>query len=381
MIPFLDLKAQHAALRDEIDEAIRAVIDSSEFCLGSSVERFEQDFARVCGVRHAIGVNSGTSALHLALLALGAGPEKEVITVASTFVATVAVIRYVGSRPVLVDIDPDRFTLDPARLEAAITPRTAAIIPVHLYGQIADMAPILRIAGRHGIPVIEDAAQAHGATYHGKPAGSLGRIGCFSFYPGKILGAFGEGGAIVTDDDDLARHMRAMRDWGQFERAVHHYPCFNYRMEGIQGAVLGVKLRHLAKWLEGRQRVAKAFDAMFAECEVGDRLIAPAPCPDGVHAYHLYAVRVADRDRVRHELASNGIQSGIHYPRPVHLQPGFSDLGYQHGSLPNSEQLARTTLSLPIYPELSAGDQAQIVDRLVSIVAGYRRGIEEHAAE
>ncbi|MCZ7660911.1 MAG: DegT/DnrJ/EryC1/StrS family aminotransferase [Xanthobacteraceae bacterium] len=367
MIPFLDLNAQNSALKEEIDAAIRAVIESSEFCLGPAVDRFEMAFAAFCGVRHAVAVNSGTSALHLALLALDAGPGKEVVTAASTFVATVAAIRYTGARAVLLDIDPERYTLDPALLEAAITPQTAAIMPVHLYGQVAEMDRICDIAARHSVPVIEDAAQAHGASFRRAPAGSHGRVACFSFYPGKILGAFGEGGAVVTNDDALARKMRAMRDWGQYERSVHHYPCFNYRMEGIQGAVLGVKLRHVSEWVSARQRVAGAYDRLFRERIPSGLVKTPRPCPDGLHAYHQYAIRVDQRDRVRAELHERGIQTGVHYPRPVHLQPGFSELG-RAGQFPHAEALARTTLSLPIYPELPSGAEEAVVNTLAAIV-------------
>ncbi len=370
MIAFLDLRAQHEPLLPDFEKALREVVGSSEFCLGSRVERFEQAFARFCGVRHAIGVNSGTSALHLALLAIGVGPGNEVLTVPSTFVATLAAIRYCGARPVLVDIEPERFTMDPARVEAAITARTAAIVPVHLYGQMADMEPIRDIARRRGIPVIEDAAQAIGAEYREARAGSMGVLGCFSFYPGKILGALGEGGAITTDDDSLAAQLRAMRDWGQFERAVHHYPCFNYRMDGLQGAFLEIKLRRVEAWIEARRRIAAHYDRLFAEH--GAAVATPRPCPDGVHAYHQYAVRIEDRDQLQAELASQGIGTAIHYPTPAHLQPGFADLGYRRGDFPNAEALAKTTLSLPIYPELAESAVAEVVERLAQC-AGERR--------
>jgi dTDP-4-amino-4,6-dideoxygalactose transaminase len=368
MIAFSDLRAQNDPLRREIEAAIAAVVDSNEFCLGSAVGRFERSFAEICGVRHAIGVNSGTSALHLALLALDLGPGKDVITVPSTFVATVAAIRYTGARPVLVDIDPERFTMDARKLEAAVTERTAAILPVHLYGQMADMDPIRQVAERHGIPVIEDAAQAHGATYKGAAAGSTGRIGAFSFYPGKLIGAFGEAGAVVTNDDEIALRICAMRDWGQQEHAVHNYPCFNYRMDGIQGAVLEVKLRRLKEWAAARQNIALQYDHLFADKGLSNVIRLPQACPDGDHVYHQYAIRVPRRDRVRARLKARGVATGVHYPRPVHLQPGFSDLGFGPGRFPAAEALAETTLSLPIYPELGLAAQKTVADAIAAVV-------------
>ena len=361
MIPFLDLPAQYRGIRGEIDAAIDKVLDSAEFILGSAVEGFEKVFAVYCGTRHAVGVNSGTSALHLALLALGVGRDDEVVTAAHTFVATAAAISYTGAKPVLVDVDPDRFTLDPAQFEAALSPRTKAIIPVHLYGQCADMDPIMRIAAKRGIPVIEDAAQAHGASYRGKTAGSIGRIGCFSFYPGKNLGAYGEAGGVVTNDDDIAQRIRAMRDWGQLQRGMHELPGYNYRMDGLQGAVLGVKLRHLETWTRGRQRVAARYDEFLAKTAVAGRIRLPRPCPDGDHVYHQYVIRVKDRDRLRAELQMRGVQTGIHYPLPVHLQPVFAGLGYNAGDFPQSEQITRTIVSLPIYAELTDEQIARVV--------------------
>lgn len=373
MIPFLDLAAQSRFIRKEIDAAIAEVIDSSQFILGPAVERFEKDFAEYCGSRHAIGVNSGTSALHLALMALDVGREHEVVTVAHTFVATVAAITYTGARPVLVDVDEERFTLDPAKLQAAITPRTRAILPVHLYGQVADMDPIMAIADEAGIPVIEDAAQAHGATYKGKTAGSIGRIACFSFYPAKNLGAYGEAGAVVTNDDELARRMRAIRDWGQLRRSVYELPGYNLRMDGLQGAVLDVKLRHLAAWTAGRQRVARRYDELFTASRVAGQLRLPAPCPDGTHVYHQYVFRVKERDRLRDELSRRGVQTGIHYPRPVHLQPVFAGLGFRAGDFPRAERITREIVSLPIYPELGEDDIRQVVaaveDSLTAVAA------------
>lgn len=368
MIPFLDLRAQYEALRAEINHAVQEVLETSEFILGSAVERFEAEFAVFCGTRYAIGVNSGTSALHLALLALDVGPGKEVITVPSTFVATVAAIRYAGAHPVLVDVQPGRFTMDPAKIEAAITPSTAAVLPVHLYGQMADMDAICRIAQRHGLSVVEDAAQAHGAAYKQVGAGCYGTLGCFSFYPGKVLGAFGEGGAVVTNDPDLARRLRQMRDWGQSEHAVHQYPGFNYRMDGVQGAVLAVKLPHVRDWLAARGRVAAQYDHLFAELAPAGLVELPRRFPDCEHVYHQYAIQVDERDHLRTALLERGVQTAVHYKLPVHLQPGYADLGYQRGDFPVAEALAQKTLSLPIYPELASGAPETVVRTIADLV-------------
>lgn len=374
-VRFSDLYAQNEPLVDEINAAINTVIKKNEFCLGSEVIRFEEAFASFLGARHVIGVNSGTSALHLALLALDVGAQHEVITVASTFVATAAAIRYTGARPVFVDIDPVRFTIDPKKIEASINAKTAAILPVHLYGQMADMDPICQIAAKHGVPVIEDAAQAHGATYKGAAAGTLGRIGCFSFYPGKVLGAFGEGGAVVTNDDRLAMRIRAMRDWGQVERGIHQYPCFNYRMDGIQGAVLAIKLRYIRDWINARKAVAATYDRLFERPSSLHDVALPVNCADGNHVYHQYAVRLPRRDLIRAELNRRGIETGVHYARPVHLQPAFHDLGYAAGTLPCSEALAETTLSLPIYPGLPVEALDRVVNEIHSMTGNRASSI------
>jgi len=372
MIPFLDLPGQYRSIRAEIDAAISEVIESSQFILGSAVEHFEKEFAAYCGTRHAIGVNSGTSALHLALLALGVGRGDEVITVAHTFVATAAAIAYTGARPVLVDVDPERFTMDPAKLDAAITTHTKAMIPVHLYGQIADMDPIMEIAAKRRIPVIEDAAQAHGASYRGRKAGAIARIGCFSFYPGKNLGAYGEAGAVVTNDDAIADRIRAMRDWGQIQYGVHELAGYNYRMDALQGAILGVKLRHIDAWTESRQRVASRYDELFAASRASGQVRLPRPCPDGTHVYHQYVIRVKDRDRLRDELFKNGVQTGIHYPLPVHLQPVFAGLGYKAGDFRVAEQITREIVSLPIYAELAEDSIRQVVATVESSFSAAR---------
>ena len=357
-VPFVDLKAQHRALRSEIRDAIERVVDSSVFALGEPVAAFERDFAAYSGAIHGVGVNSGASALHLALLAAGVGPGDEVITVPFTFVATVAAIQYAGARPVLVDIDPGTYTMDPDRLAAAITPRTKAILPVHLYGQPADMDPILDVARRHGLVVIEDAAQAHGAEYKGRRAGGIGQMGCFSFYPAKNLGACGEAGIVVTSDPESARRIRMLRDWGQSEKYVHSLKGYNFRMDAIQGAILRVKLGHLDRWIAQRQANAARYDRLLAASDLGTPIVAPSRS----HVYHIYAVRVAERETVRQGLQTLGIHTGIHYPIPVHLQPAYADLGYGLGDFPCSEQAANEVLSLPMFPELSEPQ----VDRVVS---------------
>ena len=349
MIPFLDLKAQYLSIKDEVDAAIGKVLDNCQYVLGPEVAAFEEEFAAYSGAEFGMGVNSGTSALHLALLGAGIGPGDEVITTPFTFVATVAAIEYAGARPVFVDIDPDSLNMDPARIEAAITPRTRAIMPVHLHGLMADMDPILEVAKRHGLLVIEDAAQAHGAEYKGRRAGSVGDLGCFSFYPGKNLGAYGEGGMVVTSNPDFAKKIRMLRDWGAEKKYHHVLKGFNYRLEGIQGAVLRVKLRHLEAWTEGRRAAAAHYDRMLA----GTGIRGPKPRDHQRHVYHVYAVRTPNRAEWQEALQSQGIQTGIHYPFPVHLLPAYENLGYKAGDFPEAEAAASEVLSLPMFPELT----------------------------
>jgi len=355
-VPYLDLKAQYQSIRPEIDAAIARVLDSCQFVLGPEVAGFEQEFATYCGAAECIALNSGTSALHLALLAAGVGPGDEVITVPFTFVASVSAVTYAGARPVLVDIDPRTFTMDPAAIEAAITPRTKAILPVHLYGQTADMDPIMEIARRHGLIVIEDAAQAHGAKYKGHPTGSIGDMACFSFYPGKNLGAYGEGGAVTTSNAEYARTIRMLRDWGQDRKYHHVLKGFNYRMEGFQGAILRVKLRHLERWTEARRAVVNLYNQHLADSGVE----TPTEMPWARHVYHVYTLRADDRDGLQASLQADGIQTGIHYPVPAHLQPAYADLGYGRGAFPHSETAANQVLSLPLYPELSSQAVAEV---------------------
>jgi dTDP-4-amino-4,6-dideoxygalactose transaminase len=360
VIPFVDLKAQYLSIRQEVNEAIQSVLDSCQFTLGSEVVAFEHEFAAYSGSVHGMGVNTGTSALHMALLAAGVGRGDEVITVPFTFVATVSAIDYTGAKAVFIDIDPVTFTMDPNQLEAAITPRTKAIIPVHLYGQSADMDPILAVARKHGLVVIEDAAQAHGAEYNGRRCGSMGDMGCFSFYPGKNLGAAGEGGMVVTANPDFARTVRMLRDWGAEKKYHHVLKGYNFRMESIQGAILRVKLRHLEKWTEARRAAAKRYDRLLLDSGIG----LPRQMDYARHVYHIYAVRTTERAALQEALTGQGVQSGIHYPFPVHLLPAFADLGYQSGQFPHSERAANEVLSLPMFAELTA-EQSAIVGAAV----------------
>lgn len=375
MIPFADLVTQHARLRNELEPVIAEVMFGCEFVLGRQVAEFEAAFAAYSGATHGIGVNSGTSALHLALLAADIGPGDEVITTAFTFVATVAAIGYTGARPVLVDIDPETLTLDVREVEAAITPRTRAIIPVHLYGHPADMDPILALAARHGLAVIEDAAQAHGAEYRGRRVGSLGDAGCFSFYPSKNLGAPGEAGMVVTSRPEWASRLRRLRDWGQAGPYRHVERGFNYRMAGIQGAVLGVKLRHLARWTESRRAHAARYDAALD----GPGLEAIPVQLWARHVYHIYAVRCRHRDEVQADFHRRGVETRVHYPSPIHLVDAWTDLGYPGGSFPHAERAAREVLSLPVHPELTPRQVGTVAAAIGDISGRVRPGSSQAA--
>ncbi len=365
MIPFVDLKAQYRSIKQEIDAAIGKVLENSAFILGSEVAAFEEEFAAYSGAKFGIGVNSGTSALHIALLAAGVGPGDEVITTPFTFVASVAAIRYCGARPVFADIDPVTYNLDPAKIEAAITPKTKVIMPVHLYGQPADMDPILEIGRRRNLMVIEDAAQAHGAEYKGRRAGSMGEIACFSFYPGKNLGAYGEGGMVVTSNPEFARTLRMLRNWGEEKRYHHVMLGFNYRLEGIQGAILRVKLKYLDAWTEARRANAARYEELLRESDV----VLPAEAPYARHVRHVYALMHPRRDEILRELQARDIQCGIHYPFPIYELPAHSDLGYKRGDFPNAEHAAASEISIPMFPELTASQSEQIADAVLSAVA------------
>jgi dTDP-4-amino-4,6-dideoxygalactose transaminase len=348
-VPYFDLTAQYAQVRDEIRAALDRVCQKAGFVLGEEVERFEHSFADYCGVKHSIALNSGTSALHLALLSAGIGPGDEVITTANTFIATVEAIAYVGARPVFADIDPTTANIDPEEIEKAITPRTRAIIPVHLYGRPADLDAIMDIATRHRLLVIEDACQAHGAMYNRKRVGGFGHAAAFSFYPGKNLGAYGEGGVLTTNDDEVAKLVRSLRSHGETARYFHKYVGYNYRMEGFQGAVLNVKLRYLDEWTAKRRKFARLYRELLSGANLG----IPEDSLEADCVYHLFVVYAENRDQVRDELDKRGVQTAVHYPKPVHLQDAFSHLGFGPATLPHTERACERVLSLPLWPEMT----------------------------
>jgi dTDP-4-amino-4,6-dideoxygalactose transaminase len=355
-IPYLDLAAQMRTIRKDIDAAIARTLDQTSFCLGPDVVQFEQDFARFCGAKHCVGFNSGTSALHVAMLLMNVGPGDEVITTPFTFVATSWAISYVGAKPVYVDIDDATFNLDPKLVERAITARTKAVLPVHLYGHPVELDPLLELCGRHKLPLVEDAAQAHGATYHGKRVGTFGAVAGFSFYPGKNLGACGEGGGLVTNDDGLAARARSLREHGATRRYYHDEVGFNYRMEGFQGAVLGVKLKHLEAWTRERRRVAHRYQELLADTP----LQLPIEAGYAQSAWHVFVVRHPRRDELKQHLEANRIGCALHYPVPLHLQKCYAPLGYHAGDFPVAEKAARECLTLPLNPELSEAQQQRI---------------------
>ena len=369
MIPFVDLKAQYLSIKPEIDAAIQRVLDNTQFILGAEVAELEKEFAAYCGASHGIGVNNGTSALHLSLLAAGIGPSDEVITPPFTFVASVAAILYAGAKPVFVDIDPRTYLIDPNKIEAAITPKTKATLPVHLYGQPCDMDAIGAIARRHGLIVIEDACQAHGAEYDGKRTGSIGDVGAFSFYPGKNLGAYGEGGMVTTSNAELARKIRMLRDWGAETKYQHVLKGYNMRLEGMQGAILRVKLKRLEAWTEARRAAAARYNAMFA----GSGVPTPYAAPNVRHVYHIYSTRTAERQRWQEALTAEGIYTGIHYPIAIHMLPAYQDLGYPPGAFPHAERAAAEQLSLPMYPELTADMQEEVVAAVIELQKSAER--------
>jgi len=365
-VPFLDLNAQHAPLRDEFSTAIQDVIDSGAFAGGPCVDRFEEEFAAYCQCRHAVGVGSGTEALWLALLALGVGPGDEVITVPNSFMATAEAISYCGAHPVFVDVDDLTYTMDPSRIERAITAKTKAIIPVHLFGQPANMDPLMEVARAKGLFVIEDACQAHGAEYNGHRTGSMGDVGCFSFYPGKNLGAFGEAGAVVTNDKALHEKIRVLRDHGQSRKYHHSMVGWNCRMDGIQAAVLGIKLKHL----EEANRLRRAHAAHYDHALCASRWIkTPTQADYAHHVYHLYAIRVQNRDAVMRSLAEKGIGCAIHYPVTIHLQEAYRSLGHQRGDFPIAERCADEFISLPMFPSLTASQIESVAKAVKEAVA------------
>jgi dTDP-4-amino-4,6-dideoxygalactose transaminase len=365
MVPFVDLQAQYREIKAEVDAAIARVLESAAFVLGREVEAFEAAFAEYTGARHCVGVSNGTAAVQLALMACGIGAGDEVIVPANTFFATAEAVSTAGATPVFVDADPVSYTIDPTKIEAAITERTRAIIPVHLYGQAADLEPISELAARHNLFVIEDAAQAHGSLYRGRRVGALGRAGCFSFYPGKNLGAYGEGGAVTTNDADVARRVRLLRDHGSERKYHHEIIGYNFRLEGIQGAVLGVKLRHLDRWNELRRAHAARYDELLR----GMPLQLPREMEYARHVYHLYVVQAEARDSLQQTLSAAGVQTGIHYPIPVHLQRAYAALPYKRGDFPEAEEQAARILSLPMYPELRDEQLMRVAEAIQQAVA------------
>jgi dTDP-4-amino-4,6-dideoxygalactose transaminase len=367
-IPLIDLTIQHRNLREEINAAIQGVLDRADFILGQDVNKLEEEFAAYCGVKFAIGVDSGLSALELSLLALGIGPGHEVIIPAHTFTATAAAATLAGATPVFVDVDPETWNLDPQRVEEAITPRTKAIIPVHLYGLPADMNMILGIADKYRLVVVEDACQAHGARYRGKCTGSLGNAAGFSFYPTKNLGGCGDGGMVTTNDENVGRTIRALRNCGQTSKNVHSLTPFNHRLDNLQAAILRVKLPYLDQWIESRRSWAALYKQLLP-----DTVMKPVEPPGYRHVYHLYVIRSHNRDALQAHLKGHGIGTAIHYPNPVHLQPFYSNREDRQGQFPIAEKLSNEILSLPMYPELSE-DQ---VDRVAASISDF---VTENAA-
>ncbi|MCA1583164.1 MAG: DegT/DnrJ/EryC1/StrS family aminotransferase [Acidobacteria bacterium] len=365
-VPYFDLKAQYAALREEIVPALERVCENASFILGPEVTAFEKEFAAYCEVKHCVALNTGTSALHLAMLAAGVGRDDEVVTTANTFIATAEAISYIGAKPVFVDIDRATANIDPRQIERAVTNRTKAIVPVHLYGRPVDLDAILKIGADRNIPVIEDACQAHGARYRGKRIGGFGMAAGFSFYPGKNLGAYGEGGALTTDDDRVAELARTLRDHGSTRRYYHDLVGWNYRMDGFQGAVLRIKLRHLDDWTARRIAIAK----MYRQILKGSTVVVPDDSPDAEAIYHLFVVYVENRDAVRTALEAKGVQTAIHYPVPVHLQKAYAYLGHQAGAFPHTEWAAERAISLPLFPELTDEQVRYAAEALVEVAGG-----------
>jgi len=364
-VPFVDLVAQYRSIQPEISEAIGGVLSSASFILGPDVSAFESELAAFIGCEFAVGVDSGISALELGLRALGVGPGDEVITAANSFVASASAIAFTGAKPVLVDIDPLTYNINPDLVESAITPRTKAIMPVHLYGQSADMDRIVAIARRRGLKVIEDACQAIGSEFKGRRAGAIGDIGTFSFYPAKNLGAYGDGGALVTNDKKIAERVRMLRNYGQREKYHHVYLAYNRRLDSLQAAVLRVKLRHLGGWNAARREHARSYRSLLAEGPIAP----PVEAPGALHTYHLYVVRVRERERVQAAMTTAGVSTGVHYPIPIHLQEAMSDLGHKVGDFPQTEAAAKEILSLPMFPELTGQQIGRVVESLLAVTS------------
>jgi dTDP-4-amino-4,6-dideoxygalactose transaminase len=368
-LPLVDLKAQHAAIAADVEAAVQKVMANADFILGGDVAAFEDEFGRYCGAKHTVGLDSGMSALELGIRAMGIGPGDEVITPAGSFIASSSAISFTGATPVWVDVDERTYNVDPKLIEAAITERTKAIMVVHLYGQPADMDAVFDVARRHNLPVIEDACQSHGARYKGRRTGSIGAFGAFSFYPSKNLGAYGDAGALTTNDSDLADRVRMMRNYGQRAKYEHVYLAWNRRLDTMQAAVLRVKLPHLDDWNESRRRLASLYDKLLAGCAVG----LPHSSPDVKHVYHLYVIEADHRNQLQADLAARGIGTGIHYPLPIHLQAAYRGAGFGPGTFPVSEAAAQRVLSLPMYPEMTDQDVRRVAGAVRELVSASAR--------
>ncbi len=371
-VPFVDLKTGHQALVQELDQAVRGVLTRGDFIGGQDIRAFEEEFADYCGAQYAVGVDSGLSALELALRAFGVGPGDEVIVPSHTFIATAAAVTFAGATPVLVDVEAQSYNLDVSQVEAAITPRTRAIIPVHLYGLPADMDGILGLAARHDLMVLEDASQAHCATYKGQRVGRLGHAAAFSFYPTKNLGAAGDAGILVTNDGEAAERVRAMGNVGQRKKYYHELPPFNHRLDTLQAAILRVKLRHLDGWTEARRRSAALYDQLLQ----GSDVVTPVETPDCKHVYHLYVVRTRERDRLQAHLKEHGVSTAVHYPVPIHLQPFYNGNGFHQGQFPVTEALCGDILSLPMFPEMTAEQVEYVAARVLEFKLSPGQGRE-----
>jgi dTDP-4-amino-4,6-dideoxygalactose transaminase len=368
-LPFVDLRAQHASIAAEVEAAVGRVMTNADFILGADVAAFEDEFARYCEAKECVGLDSGMSALELGMRAMGIGPGDEVITPAGSFIASSSAISFTGATPVWVDIDHHSYNIDPDLIEAAITPRTKAIMVVHLYGQPADMDRVLAVAARHDLPVIEDACQSHGAHYRGRRAGSMGAFGAFSFYPSKNLGAYGDAGALTTNDPKLAETVRMMRNYGQRAKYDHVFLAWNRRLDTLQAAVLRVKLRHLDQWNTARKTIA----SLYGELLAGSSAALPRTAPGAEHVYHLFVVQVEQRQRVHEELAARGISTGIHYPVPIHLQEAYRERGFHTGAFPVTEAAASRVLSLPMYPEMTESDVRRVAAAVNELVSASAR--------
>ena len=359
-VPFVDLKRQYSSIKQEIDAAIQDVLDNTAFIMGENVENFENNFAEFCGVKHAVGVSSGTSALHLALLGAGIKAGDEVITVPNTFIATSEAISHAGAKPVFVDIDSETYNIDVSKIKNKITGKTKAVIPVHLYGQMAEMGPLMDIAEDNDLKIIEDSAQAHGAEYKGRKSGTIANAGCFSFYPGKNLGAYGDAGMVTTNDDEIAENVKILRDHGRSDKYEHKIIGFNHRIDALQAAILNVKLKHLNEWTDARRKNAKLYDELLGRCAV----VTPVEKEYNKHVYHLYVIRTKNREELQKHLKAQGISTGIHYPIPLHLQPAYSNLNHKQGDFPITEKYSGEILSLPMFAELTEHEIEYVVEKI-----------------